>query len=159
MASENGVLLDQVLRPSPPLSPRVLCAILTLVAVINIAIALYFVMRGAWPIAPFLGADVALLAWAFRASSIAARSEEQVTLTRAVLRITRRPAKGRGDEIRFNPYWVRIHIDEPAEHWSQLTVRSHGRAVRIGAFLAPEVRSAFAQTLKSALRLARESTV
>jgi uncharacterized membrane protein len=159
MASENGVLLDQVLRPSPPLSPRILGAILAVVTVVNIAAALYFVIRGAWPIAPFLGADVALLAWAFRASSIAARSEEHVTLTKAVLRIARRPARGRGDEIRFNPYWVRVHMDEPAEHWSQLTVRSHGRAVRVGAFLAPELRADFAQSLKSALRLARENPV
>jgi uncharacterized membrane protein len=159
MASENGVLLDQVLRPSPPLSPRLLGAILAGVAVVNVAIALYFVMRGAWPIAPFLGADVALLAWAFRASSIAARCEEHVTLTNSVLRIARRSARGNDDEIRLNPYWVRVDMDEPPEHWSQLTVRSHGKAVRIGAFLAPELRAVFAQSLKSALRLARETPV
>jgi len=155
----DDVLLDQVLRPSPPLSPRILCAILAAVAVINILFALYFVMRGAWPVAPFLGADVALLAWAFRASLIAARHEEHVTLTPSLLSIARRPARGRGDEIRFNPYWVRVHMDDPPDHWSQLTLRSHGRAVRIGTFLAPDARAAFAQTLKSALRQARETIV
>jgi len=159
MASGDCVLLDQVLRPSPPLSPRILCAILAGVAGVNILFALYFVLRGAWPVAPFLGADVALLAWAFRASLIAARREEHVTLTHSLLRIARRPAKGQGDEIRFNPYWVRVHMDDPPDHWSQLTLRSHGRAVRIGTFLAPDRRAAFAQTLKSALRLARENTV
>jgi uncharacterized membrane protein len=157
MASGDSVLLDQVLRPSPPLSPRILCAILAAIAAINILFALYFVMRGAWPVAPFLGADVALLAWAFRASLVAARREEHVTLTHSLLRIARRPAKGKGDEIRFNPYWVRVHMDDPPDHWSQLTLRSHGRAVRIGTFLAPDRRAAFAQTLKSALRLAREN--
>jgi len=155
----DDVLLDQVLRPSPPLSPRILCAILAAVAVINILFALYFVMRGAWPVAPFLGADVALLAWAFRASLIAARHEEHVTLTPSLLSIARRPARGRGDEICFNPYWVRVHMDDPPDHWSQLTLRSHGRAVRIGTFLAPDTRAAFAQTLKSALRQARETIV
>lgn len=155
----DDVLLDQVLRPSPPLSPRILCAILAAVAVVNVLFALYFVMRGAWPVAPFLGADVALLAWAFRASLIAARHEEHVTLTHSLLRIARRPARGRGDEIRFNPYWVRVHMDDPPDHWSQLTLRSHGRAVRIGTFLAPDTRAAFAQTLKSALRQARETIV
>jgi len=155
----DDVLLDQVLRPSPPLSPRILCAILAAVAVINILFALYFVMRGAWPVAPFLGADMALLAWAFRASLIAARHEEHVTLTHSLLSIARRPARGRGDEIRFNPYWVRVHMDDPPDHWSQLTLRSHGRAVRIGTFLAPDARAAFAQTLKSALRQARETIV
>lgn len=155
----DDVLLDQVLRPSPPLSPRILCAILAAVAVVNVLFALYFVMRGAWPVAPFLGADVALLAWAFRASLIAARHEEHITLTPSLLSIARRPARGRADEIRFNPYWVRVHMDDPPDHWSQLTLRSHGRAVRIGTFLAPDTRAAFAQTLKSALRLARETIV
>ena len=159
MASGDGVLLDQVLRPSPPLSPRILCAILAAVAGINIAFALYFVLRGAWPIAPFLGADVALLAGAFRASLIAARREEHVTLTHSLLGVARRPAKGQGDEIRFNPYWVRVHMDDPPDHWSQLTLRSHGRTVRIGTFLAPDTRAAFGHTLKSALRLARENVV
>ena len=92
MASENGVLLDQVLRPSPPMPARTLLAILGFVIFINAAIALYFVLRGAWPIAPFLGADVALLAWAFRASLNAARREERVTLTPSLLRVARRSA-------------------------------------------------------------------
>jgi uncharacterized membrane protein len=158
MASENGVLLDQVLRPSPPISPRILFAILLLVAFINVAIALYFVLHGAWPIAPFMGADVALLGWAFRASLKAAKREERVTLTASLLRIARRPPKGSGDEIRFNPYWVRVQMDDPPDHWSQLTVWSHGKGLKIGSFLAPEERASFAETLKNALRRARDHT-
>jgi uncharacterized membrane protein len=157
MASENGVLLDQVLRPSPPMPARTLLAILGFVIFINAAIALYFVLRGAWPIAPFLGADVALLAWAFRASLNAARREERVTLTPSLLRVARRPPKGKGDEIRFNPYWVRVQMDDPPDHWSQLIVWSHGKGLKIGTFLAPDERASFAQTLKDALRRARET--
>jgi len=159
MASENGVILDKVLRPSPPLNPRTLFAILCLFATLNAAIAIYFVLRGAWPIAPFLGADVALLAWAFRASLSAARREEHVTLTRALLRVARRPPRGGGDEFFFNPYWVRIDMDDPPDHWSQLTLRSHGKGLKIGAFLAPEERASFARLLKHSLRQARETTV
>jgi uncharacterized membrane protein len=159
MTSANDVLLDEVLRPSPPLSPRILFAVLMLVAFVNVAIALYFVLRGAWPIAPFLGADVALLAWAFRASLIAARREEHVTLTASLLRIARRPPNGRSDEIRFNPYWVRVQMDEPPDHWSQLTIWSHGKGLKIGAFLAPDVRASFALTLKNALKQARETAL
>jgi len=158
MASENGVILDKVLRPSAPLRPAILVAILCLVAAVNLAIALYFVSRGAWPIAPFLGIDVALLAWAFRASLVAARREEHVTLTHATLRVARRPPRGQGDEVRFNPYWVRVEMAEPPNHWSQLTLWSHGKGLKIGAFLAPEERASFARLLKNALRQARETT-
>jgi uncharacterized membrane protein len=155
MTPGNDVLLDSVLRPSPPLSPRVLLWILTAVAAVNIAFGLSFVLRGAWPIAPFLGLDVALLAWAFRASTRAATREERVTLTPSQLCVARTlPKKPRREWI-FNPYWVRVEMDDPPEHGSQLTLWSHGKFLAIGQFLAPEERAKFAQTLKTALRNAR----
>jgi uncharacterized membrane protein len=155
MAAENDVLLDQVLRPSPPLSPRVLLIILAIVALINIVFAGTFVLRGAWPIAPFLGLDVALLAWASRASTRAAKREEHVVLTPARLSVERRFPKTPRREWLFNPYWVRVEMDEPHEHWSQLTLWSHGKFLRIGQFLAQDERARFAQRLKAALRDAR----
>ena len=72
-----------------------LLLILAIVASINVAFAVSFMLRGAWPVMPFLGADVALLAWAFRASAKAAEREEHVTLTPSLLKIVRRPAMTR----------------------------------------------------------------
>ncbi len=148
---KSDVLLEAVLRPNPPLGPEILGVILGVVALINFVFALSFVLHGAWPIAPFMGLDVALLAWAFRASRIAARQEERVTLTRALLSIVTRPVRKDRPDIALNPYWVRIDMPEPADHWSQLTLFSHGRRFLIGAFLPPQERAAFAERLKSAL--------
>ena len=150
------VLLDQVLRPSPPLTPRVLFWILFAVGFVNFAFALSFVLQGAWLIAPFLGLDVILLAWAFRASTRAAKREEHVTLTPTQLSISRAFPKKPRREWTFNPYWVRVEMDDPPEHASQLTLWSHGKFLRIGQFLAPDERAKFAQTLKNAVRNARE---
>lgn len=149
--ADNEVLLDAVLRPNPPLSPDVLKLILAVVALLNFAFAAFFVARGAWPIAPFMGADIVLLAWAFRSSRIAARREEHVTLTPSLLRVTRTPPPKGPSEIALNPYWVRVEMEDPPQHASQLTLWSHGRGVRIGAFMAPAERAAFAKRLKSAL--------
>ncbi|HEY4126170.1 MAG TPA: DUF2244 domain-containing protein [Rhizomicrobium sp.] len=151
------VLLDAVLKPNPPMSRRALLIILAVVALFNFAFALSFVLRGAWPIAPFMGADVALLAWAFRASRRAARRFEHVTLTAGSLRILRQPARGAADEVALNPYWVRVEMDDPPEPWSQLVLKSHGKGLQIGSFLAPEARAAFANVLRSALRRARNT--
>jgi uncharacterized membrane protein len=157
MDGRTDILLDAVLRPSPPLSPRVLRAILAAVAVINLVFALSFVLRGAWPIAPFMGLDVVLLAWAFRASTIAAQREEHVTLTRERLSVARKLPRKPLREWSFNPYWVRVEMAEPHEHASPLKLWSHGKFLQIGAFLAPDERAKFAQTLKNALRNAREN--
>jgi uncharacterized membrane protein len=158
MASETELLLDQVLRPSPPLRPRVLAWILAAVAAVNLVFALSFVLRGAWPIAPFLGLDVALLAWAFRASTRAAKREERVTLTPSRLCVARSAPKTPAREWTFNPYWVRVEMDDPPEHGSQLALWSHGKFLAVGQFLAPDERARFAQRLKTALRSARDIT-
>ena len=153
----SNVLLDAVLRPNPPMSRRALLFILTAVALFNFVFALSFVLRGAWPIAPFMGADVALLAWAFRASRRAARRYEHLTLTPDNLRILRQPVKGKADEVALNPYWVRVEMDNPPEPWSPLTLWSHGKGLEIGSFMSPDARAAFADVLRSALRRARET--
>jgi uncharacterized membrane protein len=152
---EQDTLLDVVLRPAPPLPLRVLLIILAIVTTINATFALFFVLHGAWPMLPFMGADVALLAWAFRASERAAKREEHVVLTPSLLRVARRPPKGAPNEFTFNPYWVRVDMADPPEHGSQLTLWSHGRSLRLGSFLPPLERASFAERLKAALRVAR----
>lgn len=153
--SDERPLLDATLRPNPPMSPRALSLVLALVAAINLIFALSFVLRGAWPIAPFLGLDVALLGWALRESRIAARAFERVTLTVSNLRIARHPARGNPSEIALNPYWVRVDFPDTGLPGAKLMLTSHGRSVQIGAFLGAQERSSFAETLKSALRKAR----
>jgi uncharacterized membrane protein len=157
--SEQVPLLDVVLRPAPPLPSRVLLLILALVAAINAAFALFFMLRGAWPMLPFMGADIALLAWAFRASERAAKREEHVVLTPSLLKIAAWPPKGAPSEFTFNPYWVRVEMANPPEHSSQLTLWSHGKGLKLGSFLPPFERASFAERLKDALRAARAAHI
>jgi uncharacterized membrane protein len=157
-ASTDNVVFDATLRPNPPLSVPVLKAIIAVVALFNLAFAVTFMLKGAWPVLPFMGADVALLAWAFREVRIAARRHERVTLRPASLTIEHHPARGTPNEVVFNPYWVRVDLEEPSDHWSRLVLTSHGRSVQVGSFLAPQDRQTFAGALKSALRKLRERT-
>lgn len=144
MGMNEAVLLDTVLRPAPPLSARALLIVLAAVVAMNACVALFFILQGAWPVMPFLGLDVALLAFALRASRRAAAREEHVVLTPSRLSVLRRPAMR---EIVLNPYWVRVD--------DELTLWSHGKGVRIGSFLPLPERETFAERLKTALRVAR----
>ena len=157
-AASDNVVFDATLRPNPPLSVPVLKAIVAVVALFNLAFAVTFMLKGAWPVLPFMGADVALLAWAFREARIAARRHERVTLRPASLTVEHHPARGTPNEVVFNPYWVRVELEEPSDHWSRLVLTSHGRSVQVGSFLAPQDRQTFAGALKSALRKLRETT-
>lgn len=155
-AEAEKVFFEAVLRPNPPMPPRVLLGVLVAVLAINLVFALYFVSRGAWPIAPFLGADVLLLAWAFHASRVAARRFERVTLTNAMLSVLHQPPRGHPREARFNPYWVRVQAPDPDQIGAQLLLVSHGRALKVGSFLAPTDRLSLAGSLQDALQRLRE---
>src|SRR3569623_416372 len=92
------VFLDEVLRPTPPMNPRAHGVVLVIVAAINITFAVGVMLRGAWPIAPFMGADVAMLAWAFRSSRVAARAFEHVRVTASELFVSRHPARVKAED-------------------------------------------------------------
>jgi uncharacterized membrane protein len=154
-ASADPVFLDAVLRPNPPMSRGALRIILAIVAAANLAFAIGFMLRGAWPIAPFMGLDVALLAWALRASRLAAQAYEHIKVTGAQLLIDSHPARGAAREVTWNPYWVTVHLDRPDEQPRKLTLRSHGRQLQVGAFLDPASRRSFAGLLRNALDRAR----
>ena len=132
-----------------------LAIIVAVVAGINLAFMLYFVFQGAWPVAPFMGLDVVLLAWAFRESRIAARAHERVVLSPSELRIEQHPAKGAVTEAAFNPYWVRVDLVPWTEFSNRLYLRSHGRELQVGSFLPPQTREHFAESLKLALSAAK----
>ncbi len=136
--------------------PHALRLVFGVVLAINLAFALNFLLRGAWPIAPFMGADVALLGWGLMASARAARRYEHVTLTPSRLAILRQPVKGQASQVEFNPYWVRVRIENEPQPGSALTLTSHGRSVQVGTFLGPNERLSFAGLLKNALHAARE---
>jgi len=149
------VLFDATLKPNPAMSAFALKLVIGVVAIFNLGFGLLFVLRGAWPVTPFMGADVLLLAWALRATEIAARASEQVRLTPATLLVSRKPARGSPTDISLNPYWVRVEMDDPPESRSKLLLWSHGKCVQIGSFLAPHDRLSLARALKAALGRAR----
>jgi len=155
----EALLFNTTLRPNPPMSAGVLKLVLAVVASINLAFATWFVAHGAWPVTPFMGADVALLAWAFQASRRAASRREELRVTRSSLCLDRFPPGGSPTHVEFNPYWVRVELEELPQTASRLTLRSHGRVEQIGAFLPPGERRSVAQQLRAAIWKARETPV
>lgn len=155
-STAGNVLYRATLRPNPPMRPALLLSVLCLVLVIDIGFAAFFLLRGAWPITPFMGADIALLAWAFSASCKAAQRYEDVCLTTNRLRIERFDPRRPVAPVEFNPYWVRVELTEPVETGAGVTLTSHGRKVQIGNFLAPPQKLSVASALRAALARARE---
>ena len=150
--TDNGyVPFEAVLSPNPPLSDGGLMVLMLAVALASAGLGAAFVVAGAWPVAGFMGIDVLLLALAFRVCRRRSRCCELLRLDAEGLHVKRVGADGRSVEWRFDPYWVRVGMDEPPRSHSLLTLSASGRTVCIGRFLTAEERHGLARALRSAL--------
>ena len=114
-------------------------------------------LLGAWPVFGFCGLEVALLFICFRLSYRSAEVFERVRLMADSLVVERFDLHGQAQRWSFQPYWLRIVMDDPPEHDSALTITSHGRSLIIGSFLTPTERLDLAQALRRALAAQRSS--
>jgi len=150
-ASGAPVIFDAQLAPNRSLGRAGFIAVMAGVIVISVGLGVFFLLQGAWPVLGFFGLDIALLYLAFRLSYRSGRLRETIRVTADEVVVRRIAPNGRTTEWRFNPYWLRVALDDPVEHHSQITLTSHGRSLVIGPFLAPEERASLVQALRGAL--------
>jgi uncharacterized membrane protein len=108
-----------------------------------------FYLAGAWPVLGFLGVDVALLWLAFRVHRRRQRAFETLVLDHGHLTVTRVDATGRARAVTFPAAWVRI--ESAGDERPGLRLRSHGRDVVVGRFLAEGERDALVDALRLAI--------
>jgi uncharacterized membrane protein len=150
-STEGEIFYDAVLRPHRSLPPRGFAILMLVLAGASFGIALFCVLNGAWPVTPFFGLDVALVYVAFRVSYRRARLREELRLTEERLTVERVSPRGERRRWQFQPFWLRVRLEEEDEHSSRLLLTSHGRSLAIGGFLAPAERRRVAQGLRDAL--------
>ncbi len=155
----RAALFNAVLTPNRSLPRAGFWAVIAAVVIVSTGLGVFFALQGAWPVFGFFGLDIALLYLAFRWNYRAARLTEIVQLQPDALLLRRVTARGKQAEWRFNPYWVRVELDEPLEPQSRLCLASHGDRVELGAFLSPEERLEVANALKSALKACRQPAI
>ena len=149
-------LFDVRISPHRSLSRRNFRLLMALFAGIGATSSLPFVVMGAWPVAGFMGLDVAILYLAFSASFRSARAYEDIIVTPLELLLAKVSARGARREWRFHPAWVRLEKDEHVEFGLQrLAIASRGRRVEIAGFLGPDAKADVASGLALALSEAR----
>ncbi|ODR95839.1 hypothetical protein AUC70_02960 [Methyloceanibacter stevinii] len=141
-----------VLTPHRSLGPKGFVIFMAAISTVSFGTGLMFFLMGAWPIIGFMGLDVLLVYVAFRLNFRALRVYETVALTDEALTVTRVAPDGKEQFWRFNPYWVRVRVDERVGLSSELSLASHGKRLVFGAFLTDPEREDFADALKAALR-------
>jgi len=145
-------LFSALLTPHRSLSDTGFLVVMGLVAGLSFLCGLLFLALGAWPVMPFLGLDVVLIYWAFRANYRAAAAYEEVSVTPSELHVKKVSARGKVAEWSLNPVWVRLERETHEEFGlMRLFLVSHGRKLAIAGFLGPAEKESFAKALGDAI--------
>jgi len=103
---------------------------------------------GFWPVLPFAGAEMLLLAWALHSNMQRRFERESIDISDAEVTITY--SHGEPARVVFPRHWARVKIRRPNSplHRSHLVIESHGRAYEVGKFLTEEERRQLAAALR-----------
>jgi uncharacterized membrane protein len=148
------------LAPNCSLSPQGARLFVGGLATVTFGIAIFFAAQGLWPILPFAGLEIGLLAWAVRSSMRRGAEREVILVSDAEVVVERRGPSGSLRTV-FPRHWARVTLRGPlrAQHLSRLTIESHGRACEVGRFLTDDERLRLAARLERLVGKTSESPV
>lgn len=136
------------------LSPQQLLRFYLSICAVSLVIAAAFAVHGAPVVLLFAGLEMVALGVGFLVYARHATDADTVTLQGCTLDVEQTD----GSESRrasFRAEWVAV---EPSQgEGSLIEISGQGRRVRVGRFLRPEHRAAFARELRAALRMARDA--
>ena len=148
---QEATRFSAMLTPHRSLGPKGFMVLMSAVCLVSFGTGLLFYLIGAWPVIGFMGLDVLLIYIAFKLNYRAARLYETVDLTHGALTVTRVQPSGKAQVWNFNPYWVRLKLEERVGRSTELSIASHGNRLVFAAFLTDPEREDFAVALKAAL--------
>jgi uncharacterized membrane protein len=151
MTATGEVFFERVLLPHRSLPPAAFNVLMLLLGLVSLAMGIGFLLLGAWPICGFFGLDVAAVYVAFRLSYRSARQREILRLAGDDFTVERVDIYGERRRWRFQPFWLRVVLEERRDESNRLLLASHGNSIVIGDFLAPPVRRDLAATLREVL--------
>jgi uncharacterized membrane protein len=142
-------VLRWVLRRNCSITPRQLLAVYLSLCLLAAAISAGFWWQGARVVTAFAGAELLLVGAALLVYARHAADREVLTLAGRSLAVEQH--LGTQVELAdFNADW--LAVEPAAGQGSLVELSARGRTLRVGRFLRPEARAAFAQELRRALR-------
>lgn len=153
-------LIDVRLSPHRSMSCRTQWFLLAGLAAISLAISTLFVVAGYWPVAPFIGLDFALLAFAFHAVRRSARSYERIVVTPGEILIRQGDGEAIVHEERMPTLFTRLERDDHPEFGClALRLRRGGASAMIATQVSSAERAGLASALEGALDRCRRGGI
>lgn len=137
------------LTPRCSLTPTGARVFVAVVGATTFGVAAVYALQGMWPVLVFAALEIALLAWAVRASMRDGSVRETITLDEHSITVRRSTPAGEHFSV-FPRHGskVKLHAPSTALHPSRLMLESRGQACEVGRFLTEDERRTLAARLK-----------
>ena len=156
-SANDDLIFAARLTPYRSLNQNGFRILIGLIGIVCFTIGLVFFFLGLWPILGFMGLDVLLIYWAFRSNYKAAKSYEDVEVSRHSVLVRQVTPKGKKTDHEFPQFGTRFEVDRHDEIGiTEMRVTNRERFIAIGKFLNPLDRESFAHAFKSALSTAKK---
>jgi uncharacterized membrane protein len=152
MSASGDALFERVLLPHRSLPPRGFHIMMLLLGLLSLVVGIVFVSFGCWPVIGFFGLDVLGIYIAFRLSYRSARQREILRLADDDFTVERIDIYGTRRAWRFQPFWLRVVLEERPDQSNRLFLASHGKRFAIADFLGAPMRRDLATALAAALQ-------
>lgn len=125
---------------------------------VSLSIAGFVALQGFWPVLPFAGLEMALLAWALKVSLARRHQRETITVSDEEVSVEQRKGTERMQVV-FPRHWAQVKLRRPSSrlHPSRLMIESHGRGCEVGSFLTEDERRGLAVRLERLIGRVNES--
>lgn len=146
------------IAPHCSLTPRGAGLFFASLCVATFSLAGFVTLQGFWPVLPFAGLEMAVLAWALKTSMDRRHHRQIVTISDEEVRIASRDRTDSA-EVVFPRHWAQVKLRRPVSglHPSRLTIESHGRRCEVGSFLTEQERHGLASRLTRLIGRINES--
>jgi uncharacterized membrane protein len=134
-------------KPNSALSAASKQKVVILLTVIPCVIGIAFCFLGAWLVLPFVGLEIAALAYAFYYVNQHETDYESISIDADSLMVERCVGENVSQQV-INPYWVRVVQHELPNGELHLYLQSHGKEIEIGRYLTRKQRELLAGQLK-----------
>lgn len=134
-------------RPNSALSAASKQKVVILLTVIPAIIGVAFCFLGAWLVLPFVGLEIAALAYAFYYVDRHETDYESISINGDSLVVECCVGDDVSQQV-VNPYWAKVVQHELANGDLHLYLQSHGKEIEIGHYLTRKQRELLAKQLK-----------
>ncbi len=134
-------------KPNCALSAASKQKVVILLTVIPCIIGIAFSLLGAWLVLPFVGLEIAALAYAFYYVNRHETDYESISIEGDNLIVERCVGETVTQQV-VSPYWVKVVQQELANGELHLYLQSHGKDIVIGRYLTRKQRELLARQLK-----------